>query len=462
MNEKYRKHVVTLALALGVVGGAYAMATADEIAQIGSKYTCTGAEKAGTASGVAEFTGKYLGAMPGMIPNAEAGEHQTDPYAHEKPIVTITVENMAGYTDRLSAGQKAMFRKYPGFRMNVYPAHRDFRYDDSICRAALVNAQHAELGEKGLKVNDAVRGAVPFPFPKTGQELVWNVLMAPRATTVLRDADNAMVYPNNILWGAQLRWGYSKANDLKLRAQAYEGIAAYGREVILLPEREKGAMMKFLEHFVEPPLFWTYFPGCHRGGCRRKPFFDVPIPSTANTVIYDEVRLMNGSLERYHWKLIGKKEIYQPTNNFRLETKEIGDNKYARLLTPGHENPEFVRWELRRAWILEGTLKQGQRHLYPKRTLYVDEDSYLATMSEVPDPEGEVWRFNWANNLYVGGARTNTWEVYSAYYHDLKTGGYTAYDLTQAKPRSLVVDAPDAEYGKADFYNLENLKSGRY
>ena len=59
------------------------------------------------------------------------------------------------------------------------------------------------------------------------------------------------------------------------------------------------------------------------------------------------------------------------------------------------------------------------------------------------------------NSLYVGGARTNTWEVYSAYYHDLFSGAYTAFELTQARPHSLVIDPPDADYGKPEFYRIE-------
>ncbi len=463
MNRKQLKIVIALTAALGVAGSVHAKATPDEIAQIGKKYTCTGAEKAGTASGVAEFTGKYLGAMPGMIPNGETGKHQTDPYAAEKPLFTITAQNLAQYADKLSEGQKAMFKKYPNsYKMNVYQSHRDFRYDDSICKAALHNAQHAEVVADGMTANNAVRGAAPFPFPKTGAELVYNVLMPPRTTTIYRDTDLAIVYANgNVLWGWQKQWGYSAANDIKLRGQKYEGISAYNKIVTLLPEREKGNNTKTLDYFdfKEPRGIWQYLASTRR--IRQAPgfAFDMPNPSAAGTITIDDTRLMNGSPERYNWKIVGKKEVYLPANNFKLESKEVGDDKYKKLLTPGHENPEFVRWELRRAWILEATLKEGYRHLYPNRTMYVDEDNSLATMADNFDARGNIWRFNWINNLYVGGARTNTYEAYSAYYHDLNTGNYTVYDLTQAKPHSLYVDPANVDYSRPDFYSTESLKT---
>ncbi|MES2488969.1 MAG: DUF1329 domain-containing protein, partial [Pseudomonadota bacterium] len=72
-----------------------AKAPADKIAELGGpKYTCIGAEKAGTASGVAEYTGKWLESWPGM--KGKSG-FEPGPYADEKPILKITSANAAQY-----------------------------------------------------------------------------------------------------------------------------------------------------------------------------------------------------------------------------------------------------------------------------------------------------------------------------------------------------------------------------
>lgn len=455
--------IVSAIILFGVSGGAQARATPEELGRLGKQLTCMGAEKAGTPAGVAEWSGKWLGAAPGMA--SEPGKHPGDPYAGEKPLFVITAQNAAQYADRLSEGQKAMFRKYPNsFRMQVYPSHRDFRYDDTICRVIESNAAEAELAADGQSVSNGHMGAIPFPFPKSGLELLWNGVMPAVPHVEHRDTDLAVVYPNgNVLWGQQLVWTLSRANDPKLRGKKHEGVAAYARGVTLLPEREKGVMTRVLDSFVmdkEARLAWQYIPAARR--VRQAPGFgfDMPMASSANTITIDDARMFNGSGERYHWKILGKKEIYIPYNNFRLEGKAVGDNRYAKLLTPNHENPELVRWELHRVWVLEARLKDGNRHLYPQRVLYLDEDSWLFTMADNFDAQGNLWKFNWINNLYQPGP--NVFNQYSAYYHDLSSGHYTVYDLTQARPQSVVSNLPGAEYANMAFYSIDNLKSSGY
>ena len=191
--------VATIAAAvstLGASGVAHAKATPEEAAKLGKNgTTCMGAEKAGTPSGVAEWTGKWVGPAPGM--HTEPGKFLPDPYASEKPLFTITAQNMAQYADRLSDGQKAMFKKFPNsYKMNVYPSHRDFAYDDSVCKVVAKNAAEAELSADGFSAPSANKGGVPFPFPKSGIEAAFNGNFPTRGFVELRDTDNAIVYAN--------------------------------------------------------------------------------------------------------------------------------------------------------------------------------------------------------------------------------------------------------------------------
>ena len=446
---------------LGLLPGlASARATPEEMARLGKQLTCMGAEKSGTPGGVAEYTGKWLGAAPGMTA-AEANRLPSDPYADEKPLFIITAQNFMQYADKLGEGQKAMFRKYPGsFRMAVYPAHRDFRYDESVCRVIAQNAAEAELASDGKSVINGRMGASPFPFPKSGLELLWNAVQPALVYVEHRDTDLAVVYPNGgITWGATL----TRANDPQLRGKKHEGISTLARGVTLLPERDKGVMTRVIDKFSmdkEARLAWQYIASTRR--VRQAPGFgfDMPLASSANTITIDDARMFNGSGERYDWKIIGKREIYIPYDNYRLENRAVGENRYARLLTANHENPDLVRWELHRVWQLEARLKEGYRHLYPQRVFYIDEDSWLFTMADTYDAQGRLWKFNWINNLYQPGP--NLFNQFSAFYHDLSAGTYTVYDLTQAKPQGVIVDAPDAEYGKPAFYSIDNLKTSSY
>ena len=55
-----------------------------------------------------------------------------------------------------------------------------------------------------------------------------------------------------------------------------------------------------------------------------------------------------------------------------------------------HLNPDFVRWEVHRAWVVEATLKQGARHVYARRVFYVDEDSWTALASDEYTADGKL------------------------------------------------------------------------
>ncbi|HFX6065175.1 TPA: DUF1329 domain-containing protein, partial [Klebsiella pneumoniae] len=88
----------------------------------------------------------------------------------EKPQFIITRDNLAQYAAHLSEGQKAMFAKYPDYRMIVYPTVRATFFPDAVNQATIRNATSATL-----KGTDDVEGAVlgfPFPIPKSGAEVI--------------------------------------------------------------------------------------------------------------------------------------------------------------------------------------------------------------------------------------------------------------------------------------------------
>lgn len=122
---------------------------------------------------------------------------------------------------------------------------------------------------------------------------------------------------------------------------------------------------------------WSYNPGTRR--VRQMPAygFGQPIgPGGFRTV--DDDRLFNGSGEPYTWNLVGRKELYIPYHNYMLMTDTV---KYKDLLARNHANPDFMRYELHRVWVLEAALTPGYRHQYAKRVLYVDEDTWQAVMA---------------------------------------------------------------------------------
>jgi hypothetical protein len=163
---------------------------------------------------------------------------------------------------------------------------------------------------------------------------------------------------------------------------------------------------------------WQYLTGQRRVRLAPAVSFDTPNPAVAGTSTYDDAFIFNGSPERYNWTLLGKKEIIIPnsTYDFLFQTKveDILGEKFLK--------PEYIRWEKHRVWVVEANLKEGQRHLYSKRRIYLQEDNWTAKAGETYDARGNLWRvaFSYGANLYdrEGGFSS----AYSG--HDLLQGIY--------------------------------------
>ena len=413
---------------------------ASEAEQLGKSLTCTGAEKAGSASGVPEYTGKWLGTPPGQNVALHTGQHPVDVYANEKPLFVVTAENMGQYEKHLTEGQKAMFAKYPStFRIPVYPGHRDFRYPDWVCENAMKNALNAEIQADQMGTQNAVKGAVPFPIPKSGIELAFNNLLPVRATTEDTIRDNAIVLSSGtVVWGRAHNRNLSSTDGAANAGKPMEGTMANTMNLTMLPDRDKGGVSMSQEPVnfsAGKRLAWSYDPGTRR--VRQVPEFgfDQPMGGTGGKLTIDSDRLFNGSPERYNWKLVGKQEIFIPANNFKLHSKDV---KYADLLQKGHGNPDFMRYELRRVWVLDATIKEGYRHLYGRRVLFLDEDTYHAVMGDFYDARGKLWQHSLINYYYSPDIQA--WHAGTSFYHDLNAGSYLAYNLFQERPLGPVLN----------------------
>ena len=432
------------ALACAAAAPASAKVTAAEADRLGKDLTCVGAEKAGNKDGsIPEFSGKWLGTPPGIQYTPNVGQHPVDPYKDDKPLFTITAQNQAQYADKLTDGQKAMLAKYPQtFRLPVYQSRRDFRYPDFVCASAKKNATSAELGDRGLSVKGAVNGAVPFPIPKDGLEVLWNHTLPYRAFSDVAIRDNANVLSNgNIAWGRVRNMGYTPIYEQKAVGKPVEGVQAWNMSFTLLPERDKGTVsisQEPLDFGKEKRLAWNYDPGTRRVRQLPEYGFDQPIGGTGGKLTIDSDRLFNGTPERYSWTLVGKREMYIPANAYKIHGKGI---KYADLLKPDVPNPEYIRWELHRVWVVEGKLKEGFRHVYGKRVLFIDEDTWMAVMSDFYDTRGALWKYAFINYYYAPDM--HAWQAGTSFYFDLTSGGYYAYNVFQEQKLAPVLSKGD-------------------
>jgi hypothetical protein len=175
-------HAGVLGLSL-LATSVMAAVPAAEADKLGKSLTPMGAEMAGNADG-------SIPAWKPMPKNAGSVDSKgflSNPYASEKPLFTITAQNVDQYKDKLAPGQYAMFKRYPEtFKMPVYPSHRGATVPDDVFAAIKRNATNTNLvsGGNGLENFET---AVPFPIPKSGVEVIWNhITRVPRQDEGLR------------------------------------------------------------------------------------------------------------------------------------------------------------------------------------------------------------------------------------------------------------------------------------
>ena len=366
---------------------AQAQVSAQEAAKLKTTLTPLGAERAGNKEGTIPA---WDGGLTKPAPGFKNGGRRSDSFPSEKPLFSITAKNLDQYADKLTDGTKAMLKKYPSYRLDVYPTHRTAAAPQWVYDNTFKNATRAKLvdGSAGPEPSGAF-GGIPFPIPSNGAEVMWN---------------------HSLHWrGAAFHWdmqGYEITTDGK-RVLVLDSTNDYQMPYYLTDAADKFNGEYWMARYIDngPPIragegqvgranlnadksvAWIYLTGQRRVRQTPNPCCDTPTPFSAGLSSYDEIELFFGRMNRFDWTLVGKKEIYIPYNTNKTLEPKIND-----VLGPHHLNPDHVRWELHRVWVVEANLRQGQRHTSPKSRYYIDEDSWIAVLGDRWDAKGQLWR----------------------------------------------------------------------
>ena len=430
-----------LATLLAVGQPALAGVTATEAAKLKAELTPLGAEKAGNKDGtIPAWSG---GATNAATAFKSAGK-RADPYAVEKPLYSVTAANMAQYADKLTDGVKAMLTKYPTYRLDVYPTHRSAAAPQYVYDNTLKNATHARM--EGDLPSGAI-GGIPFPIPQTGAEVMWNHLLNWRGET----------------WKETIR-GYLVTADgkrvLTVEAQAIQQMPYYTPG--MTPEKFSGEYWMIRLVNSGPPIrageaitgrenvdgaktqSWVYLTGQRRVRKLPNACCDTPTPATASVMSFDEINVFASAetMKRFDWKIVGKKEMLIPYNSNRAMTAA----KDADLLGEHHLNPDHVRWELHRVWVVEANLKAGQRHQAPKSRYYLDEDTWIAVLGDRWDAKGQLWKTLWQLPMTMPDIPANAAVTFG--FYDLLSNTWFANDVApeQAEQYKIVPRVSDATF----------------
>ena len=416
-----------LSVAIGLAamaGSAQAAVSAAEAAKLGKELTPVGAEKAGNADG-------SIPAWEGGITKPPAGykkgDHHPDPFPADKPINTITAQNYKQFASKLSAGQQAMFAKYPSYKMPIYETRRSASFPQRIYEYTMKNATTAKLVADGDGITDAAEG-MPFPIAKNAYEVMWNHKLKFKGVGIARWNDQAALTASGDFNMVRLREEilglYYKPGST---IESINNILFYYFQSVEAPPRLAGQVLlvhESLNQIAQPRQAWIYNPGQRR--VRRAPNVAYDNPGTAADGLRtnDMADMFNGAFDRFDWKLVGKQEMYVPYNSYKLHAKGL---KPEQILKAGHVNPDLQRYELHRMFVVEATLKAGKRHINSRRTFYVDEDGWQIMLIDHYDGQGRLWRVSEAPSINYYDVPTfwSTLEI----HNDLQSGRYLVSGL---------------------------------
>lgn len=381
-----------LALVLSMVPGlAAAAVSAEEAARLGKDLTPVGAERAGNADGtIPEWKpATQSGPLKGVFPSNPAIDG-------DKPLFTINAQNMAQYESKLTEGHKELLRRYPqSYKLNVYPSHRFANFPQKVLDETVKNATRASLD--GV---DNAKGAYvgfPFPIPKSGAEPIWNHRVKYRGSD-LRRYNNQMIVQQDGKFSLtkiveDVTFNYSNLNKSPSdELKPGTDFLRYLSETVS-PPRIAGTYILVHEKAgfgTEGRSAWLYAPALKR--IRRAPAVccDNPYEGTDGHQFYDQVDMYNGVLERFNWKLMGKREMYIPYNANKIVGPTV---KYADIAKPNHVNVDLPRYELHRVWVVEAENKPNMRHTFKQRRFYIDEDTWNVVAIDNYDQQGKLMQF---------------------------------------------------------------------
>ncbi|MES2258394.1 MAG: DUF1329 domain-containing protein [Pseudomonadota bacterium] len=385
------KTIAALALAM-LATGVHAAVSPDEAKQLGASLTPWGAEKGGNKDGtIPPYSGGLAKAPPGVT---ATGGRLANPYAAEKPLFSIDAKNHAQYADRLTAGAIELLKRYPTYRIDVYPSHRSFpEPPKAMQEASIRNARNAEckLSPDGTGVRGCW-GGVPFPMPKSGSEAMWNHTARWRVTNEFAGESWLVNSAGETLLN-QSR-AYNEYPYYADGVQPYQGAGQYYQRfqnTVIGPARDAGNVSMIfypLEYDKTDQRTWSYTPGQRRVRLAPEFSYDTPSAQMGGAINYDEVGLFAGRADRFDFKLVGKAEKYVNANSYAI----LFGSQRSAILGKQHLVPDAQRWELRRVWIVEAVRKPSARHIASRRVFYLDEDSWAIVETEAYDNANKLYR----------------------------------------------------------------------
>ena len=440
--DRWYKLIVAAGIAAfgsGNVTDVYAKVPAAEAAKLGitgTELTPTGATRAGNADGtIPEWTGGITKPPANFVPGSG---NYVDPYADDSILFTITAQNYKQYADRLSDGQVAMFEKFPEtFKMNIYPTRRSYSAPERIYERSIKNAMDVNLSDSKYDAENYFGGQC-FPIPNDGYEARlntsgWRCIYQTEGEKLWYNA--TVVDPTGSWQTAHIEeshWYPHYAPDAEWGSVPAE---YYVSQIIRAPARLAGQAILLItslnyESQGGAEKIWSYNPGQRR--VRRAPQiqYDYPKSGSNGLMVVDQAYCgSHGNFDRYNWALNGKKELFVPYNNYALTDRSLSEDD---IIGPNHMNPDLVRYELHRVWVIEGEQRPEFSMAQQKRVIHADEDSWYGLINDIYDSQGNIWKLEecMTMNYYDYPVFSRALEA----KYDIQSAGYVVLGIDVESP----------------------------
>jgi hypothetical protein len=442
---------------------AAAAVSVEEAAHLDKNLTAIGAEREANADG--------------SIPAWQGGEAPLEGWSwgkprwqfwqhkEEKPLLTIDASNVDAHAARLTEAQVAALKSVAGYRIDVYPSRRACSIDSTYAERSRQNATEAMIGTDGWTLKHARTGGVPFPMPKSGVEAMYNSRMRPQGIGYRVEGANTVISPmpgsqDFTIYAFNMVTYLASQQAEKVSAEAEGDVEFYFHVAYTQPAAMSGQALNATSFFNKGPEQYYYFPGQRR--VRRLPsaVFDAPVIGYENQYLNDEQWLLWSTLDRFNYRLLGKKEVYVQYNSLKMQDP---DATVSEVYGKTFVNPAYRRYELHRVWVVDAQLKPAYRHLAPHRVYYLDEDSWAIVSVTEYDQKGRLWKLMEASMIPIwelggscGYATYTIWDLLGGrYVTDLSVVG-THQDFRWFKATDP--QAGSVEF-KPDYFTPETLRA---
>jgi hypothetical protein len=300
----------------------------------------------------------------------------------EEPAV-IDKSNVEQFKDMLPYDLYIRAKEW-GAKFKIIPTLNNFKPSKAFQEATKKNIGTCNLGPKGELVNYS--GGTPFPDPKTGAEVSWNMERRYAGDDFTYEWDSHVMNEKGNqrdIGGIYLQMHWTGRTDIEPLGTVPDNNNELFKEYAYqrYPFEMKGTALlnvRYLDGDKEDDA-WVYVATLRR--VRRFPTAQRCDTYAGSDATWDDFRNCNWKQESHTYKYIGKKDLYISRHN----EKPVLYNK------SDYSQRTNISLEKAPVHIFEAYAKD-KNYVYSKRVMYVDAESWYPVNQVMYDRKGSLWK----------------------------------------------------------------------